>query len=98
MLASPVANRRIPKASALPVLGLVVAGPAETGPFMSKVTGATTGPFARAQPVISAAQDDASTRLFNMDFSPSGAFGLWSPIVQAGRLAVHQVITYRDHS
>ena len=43
MLASPVANRTIPKASALPVLGLVAAGPAETGPFMLKVTGASTG-------------------------------------------------------
>src|SRR5580765_6620529 len=98
MLASPVANITIPKASALPVLGLVVAGPAETGPFMLKVTGANTGPLPTAQPVINAAQDNASTRLFTIDFSPSDAVGLWSQIVQAGRVAVHQVITYRDHS
>jgi hypothetical protein len=48
-----------------------MAGPADTGPFMPKVTGATTGPWPRAQPVINAAQDNASTRLFNMDFSLS---------------------------
>ena len=66
MLASPVANRTIPQASALPILGLVVAGPAATGPFMLKVTGASTGPWPRAQPAINAAQDNASTKLFNM--------------------------------
>src|SRR5580765_1581923 len=98
MLASPVANRTIPKASALPVLGLVGAGPAATGPFMLKVTGANTGPLATAQPVINAAQDTASARLFTMDFSPSRVASLWRQIVQAGRVAVYQVITYRDHS
>src|SRR6266852_2681670 len=71
MLASPVANRTIPQASALPILEPVVAGPADTGPFMLMVTGAITGPWPRAQPVINAAQDNASTRLFNMDISPS---------------------------
>src|SRR5262245_55376810 len=70
MLASPVANRTIPQASALPILGLVVAGPAATGPFMLKATGASTGPWPRAQPAINAAQDNASTKLFNMA-SPS---------------------------
>jgi hypothetical protein len=33
-----------------------------------------------------------------MDLSPSGAARLWSQIVQTGRVAVHQVIAYRDHS
>jgi hypothetical protein len=44
MLASPVENTRIPHASDLPIFGLVAAGPAETGPFMPSVIGATTGP------------------------------------------------------
>jgi hypothetical protein len=35
---------------------------------MLKVTGASTGPLATAQPVINAAQDNASARLFIMDF------------------------------
>src|SRR5262245_17203116 len=68
MLASPVANRTIPQASALPILGLVVAGPAATGPFMLKATGASTGPWPRAQPAINVAQDNTSTKLFNMAF------------------------------
>src|SRR5262249_60495744 len=76
MLASPVANRTIPQASALPILGLVAAGPAATGPFMVKATGASTGPWPRAQPAINAAQDNASTKLFNMA-SPSLAARFW---------------------
>src|ERR1700704_2398927 len=68
MLASPVAYRTIPQASALPTLEPVMAGPADTGPFMLMVTGATTGPWPTAQPVINAAQDtrvpDSSTWTF----------------------------------
>src|SRR4029453_3101865 len=71
MLASPIATRTIPQASALPTLGPVMAGPAATGPFALMVTGAMTGPWPRAQPVINAAHDTASTRLFNMDIPPS---------------------------
>src|SRR6266700_517642 len=85
MLASLVAYRTIPQASALPTLEPVMAGPADTGPFMLMVTGATTGPGPTAQPVINAAQDNASTRLFNMDISPSLAVRPISPTQAASR-------------
>src|SRR5437879_4001634 len=71
ILASPVEYTRIPQASALPTLEPVAAGPADTGPFMLRVTGATTGPWGTAQPATRAAQDNASIRGFNMDISPS---------------------------
>src|SRR6266850_1876151 len=45
MLASPVANKRIPQASERPTLALPVADPAATGPFSLRVMGAMTGPF-----------------------------------------------------
>src|SRR2546422_9074975 len=56
ILASPVANTRIPQASALPTLEPVMAGPADTGSFMLMVTGAITGPWPTAQPAINAAR------------------------------------------
>jgi hypothetical protein len=56
-----------------------MAGPADTGPFMLMVTGAITGPWPRAQPVINAAQDNPSIRLFNMDVSPSLAVRPFRP-------------------
>src|SRR6266478_4366777 len=45
MLASPVANTRIPQASERPTLELPVADPAATGPFSLRVMGAMTGAF-----------------------------------------------------
>src|SRR5205809_3103541 len=71
ILASPVANTRIPQASALPTLEPVLAGPADTGPFMLMVTGAITGPWPTAQPAIKAEHDNTSTRGSNMDIFPS---------------------------
>src|SRR6266850_1092570 len=49
MLASPVANKRIPQASERPTLALPVADPAATGPFSLRVMGAMTGAF----PIVS---------------------------------------------
>src|SRR6267378_8028653 len=45
MLASPVANTRIPQASERPTLEPPVADPAATGPFSWRVMGAMTGAF-----------------------------------------------------
>src|SRR6266403_1730964 len=45
MLASPVANTRIPQASERPTLELPVAEPAATGPLSLRVMGAMTGAF-----------------------------------------------------
>src|SRR4029453_18744762 len=70
ILASPVANTRIPQASDLPTLEPVAAGPADTGPFILMVTGANTGPLPMAHPANTTAQDIASTRRFNMYVLP----------------------------
>src|SRR5262245_50904245 len=70
MLASPVAKNGIPQASDLPTLGLVSAGPADTGPF-TKVIGATTGAWPTAHPATNTVQDTASVRTFNMSVPPS---------------------------
>src|SRR5438067_1211562 len=68
MLASPVAKTRMPHASDRPTLGLVMAVPVATGPFMLRVTGAVTGPWATAaQPWIRPAQANATIRLLSMD-------------------------------
>src|SRR5580765_689253 len=72
MLASPVAKKAKPHASALPTLGLPPAGPAETGPFMLIVTGAMTGPTPITHPPSSELQSTAAIaarRLFPMKFS-----------------------------
>src|SRR3954464_15435080 len=67
ILASPVANTRMPQASARPTLGPVAAGPAETGPFMLMVIGAVTGPWPiAAQPLRSAAHVKASIERFSI--------------------------------
>src|SRR5215471_9492401 len=66
ILASPIANKGIPQACDRPTLGLVAAGPADSGPF-TNVIGATTGARPTAQPATKTAQDDASTRGLNMN-------------------------------
>src|SRR4029450_9755762 len=71
ILASPVANTRIPQASDLPTFELVAAGPADTAPFILSVTGANTGPWPTAQPANQTAQHTASSRGFNTDIPPS---------------------------
>src|SRR5438445_4005323 len=61
MLASPVANTRIPQASERPTLALPVADPAATGPFSWRVMGAMTGAFPIvAHPVRKATQTAVS--------------------------------------
>src|SRR5947208_12370194 len=61
MLASPVANTRIPQASERPTLALPVADPAATGPFSWRVMGAMTGAFPIvAHPVKKATQTAVS--------------------------------------
>src|SRR5215471_6404787 len=65
ILASPIANRGIPQACDRPTLGLVAAGPADTGPF-TKVIGATTGARPTAQPASNTAQQTASVQTLNM--------------------------------
>jgi hypothetical protein len=49
-----------------------MAGPADTGPFMLIVTGAATGPRAAVQPEITAAQNEAMSRLLSM-----GSSSIW---------------------
>src|SRR4030095_1047005 len=61
ILASPVANTRIPQASDLPTLEPVAAGPADTGPFILMVAGANTGTLPTAPPANKTAQDTVST-------------------------------------
>src|SRR2546429_9841804 len=72
MLASPVANTRIPQASERPTLALPVADPAATGPFSWRVMGAMTGAFPIvAHPVKKATQTAVSANRrarFFMDF------------------------------
>src|SRR5262249_11207373 len=90
MLASPVANTRMPHASDLPTLEPVAAGPAETGPFILSVTGANTGPLPRAQPVNQTAQVIASSRGFNMDTPPSRRTRDVVAFISSSRDADHQ--------
>src|SRR5438093_8991176 len=78
ILASPVANTRMPHASARPTLGPVAAGPAETGPFMLMVIGAVTGPWpTAAHPLRSAAHVKASIERFSIGRS---SFTVGSPV------------------
>src|SRR5262245_28509326 len=69
ILASPIENRGMPQACDRPTLGLVAAGPADTGPF-TKVIGATTGARPTAQPVTNTAQHTASVQTLNMSVPP----------------------------
>src|SRR4029453_7235106 len=70
MLASPVAKTKMPQASERPTFGLVMADPADTGPFMLSVTGATTGPCAMAHPPSNTTQHKATIRVFIMVLHP----------------------------
>src|SRR5262245_20287009 len=60
MLASPVANTRMPQASDRPTLELPAAGPTATGPFSSRVISDTTGACPMVHPVRKQAETMAS--------------------------------------
>src|SRR5687768_1860550 len=72
ILASPVAYTRMPHASARPTLGPVAAGPTATGPFMSMVIPAVTGPWPSAHPLRSAAHVKVSIERFSITGPPYG--------------------------
>src|SRR5207244_11542363 len=81
ILASPVANTRMPQASARPTLGPVAAGPAGTGPLMLMVVGAVTGPGPMgAHPLRSAAHVQGGIERFSIG---RASFIVLSPVPPA---------------